>query len=443
MIKIIDKFLSKKKSEEVLFPDEPNILFGRYSDQNKTKEQYESWDKSSALYKEKRYLDAYSEFFNYLKDKNIDNVLFTRDESKITFTIIQGSKIVNGTINNREIQAEADVVRFEKLEVPVMRKLLQENYYLYFSKFAVKTDIYTLKYFSPIEDAHPSSLYYALKEVATEADMYDDVLVEEFDSLQAVNTDYIEQISEAEKNIKLKYFRKWIDETFMRIKDIDSDKLTGSISYNLLSLAFKIYYLLAPEGKLLDDIRFIQGIFYADDDNNLNEKNYRMMEEFKVMRQKPDAEILKSFYKVKATFGVAKPSSHEHVVNFMQDELDKTKWFIENKHPEIGREMCEYIVSYSCYSYGMPAIANDILMVAWRILNPEIFKELGFTQQFYEPETKKFHIDAIKKRINALISHSKKRHEKISFNSNSLNFNSLNEFIFSFIDEFRNLNYDK
>ena len=443
MIKFIDKFLSKKQTLELSFPDEPKILFGRYTDQNKTKEQYESWDKSAALYKEKKYLDAFVEFFNYLKDKEIENVTFVRQESKIDFTIIQGSKIVNGTINNREIQAEAELVRFNKLDVPVMRKLLLENYYLAFSKFAIRNDIYTIKFFSNIEDAHPSGLYYSLKEVATEADMYDDVLIEEFDSLKAINTEHIEQIDEKIKQIKLKYFRKWIDETLIRVKDIDSDKLTGSISYNLLNLAFKIYYLLAPEGKLLDDVRFIQGIFYQDDENTLNEKNYQMIQEFKSLQEKPDSEILKSFYKIKATFGVARPSTHEHVSNFMLDELEKTKWFIENKHPEIAREMCEYIISYSCYTYGMPAIANDVLLIAWRVLNPEIFSELGFTESFYNPENKTFNTEAIKKRINLLVNNSKKRHIKISFNTNNLNFNSLNEFISSFINEFQNLNYDK
>ncbi len=442
MIKIIDKFFSKNRTEELSFPDEPNVLFGRFTDQNKTKEQYESWDKSKSLYKEKKYLEAFYEFFNYLKDRNLDNVTYTKEESKISFTIIQGSKIVTGTINNREVQAEAEVVRFDKLDVPVMRKLLQENYYLYFSKFAIKNDIYTLKYFSPIEDAHPSTLYYALKELATEADMYDDVLVEEFDSLQAINIDHIEKITESEIRIKLKYFRKWIEETLKRIKEIDSDQFTGSVSYNLLNLAFKIYYLLTPEGKLLDDIRYIQGIFYEDDGSTVNEKNHRMVEEFRNFQQKSDDEILKSFYRIKATFGVARPTAHEHVVNFMQDELEKVKWYVENKHPEIVRQMCEYIISYTGYTFGMPSVANDLLMIVWRVFNPEFFAELGFTHHFYEPENNKLSAESIKKRIHTMVSHSKKRHVRISFNANNLDFNSVNDFAISFINEFQNLNYN-
>lgn len=442
MLKNIKRVFSINKKKELSFPDEPKVLFGRYSDRNKSKEQYDSWDKALSLYKEKKYIESYNEFFNYIKDKDLENVIYVTEESKINFTIIQGSKIVTGVINKREVQAEAELVRFDKLEVPVMRKLLQENYYLYFSKFAIKNDIYTLKYFSPIEDAHPSSMYYALNELATTADMYDDVLVEEFDCLQSINIEHIEQIPDFEKQIKLKYLRLWIGETLNRIKNLDSDKLTGSISYNLLNLAFKIYYLLAPEGKLLDDIRYIQGIFYEDEEDTLKEKNYRMIEEFKNQQEKADSEILKSFYKIKATFGVARPTSHEQLVNFMQDELEKTKWFVENKYPDVVRQMCEYIISYSCYSFGMPAIATDLMMVAWRIFNPEIFTELGYSTQYYDVENQKFNVDVIKKRIKLHVNHSKKRHPNIQFNSNNLDFSNINQFSISFINEFQNLNYD-
>jgi len=442
MFRFIGKLFSKNKTKEFNFPDEPNVVFGRYVDQNKTEVQYNSWDNSKSLYKEKKYLEAYIEFFNYLKDSTIDNVSFEREETKLNFTLIQGSKIVTGTINETEVLAEAELVRFYKLEVPVMRKLLQENYYLNFSKFAIKNDIYTLKYFSPIEDAHPSGLYYALKELAIEADMYDDVLVAEFDSLQAINIDHIEDIPENEKLVKLKFFRKWIEETLSRIKELDSDKFTGSISYNLLNLAFKIYYLLAPEGKLLDDICNIQEVFYENDDSTINEKNHRMVEEFEGFKQKSDDEILKSFYRIKATFAVVKPTSHENVVNFMQDELEKVKYYVENKHPEIVRQMCEYIISYAGYSFGMPAIANDILLITWRVFNPELFLELGFAQQYYNHETKKFNAEAIKKRINRLVDQSKKRHSDIDFNTNNLDFSGINEFSISFIEEFQNLKYN-
>jgi len=439
---IFDRLLQKKTKDDPSLLDEPNMQFGKYSDRNKTHEQYESWDKSVNLFKEKKYLDAYLEFFNYLKDKETENVTYSKEGHRINFSFIQGSKIVHGTLNEREVQAEAEVARFEQQNIAVMRKLLQENYYLYFSKFAVRNDIYTLKYFSPVEDAHPSSMYYALKELATEADMWDDVLVAEFDSVQAINIEHIEEISNNEKQIKLKYFRKWINETINRVNDLDGDKYTGPISYSLLTLAFKIFYLLAPEGTLLDDIRFIQGIFYQEDEHTPKEKNLMMLEEFNNLQAKSDEEILKSFYKVKATFAVTQPTTHAIVAEFIEKELEKAIWYIENNHPEIVQDICEYILSYINFSHGIPAVANDMLLILWRLLNPEIFDELGFKHHFIDHDTKKPDVDNIKKRIAHIISHSKKRHGRIEFNAERLDFSSRINFAISFFKEFKNLNYD-
>ena len=276
---ILNRLLSKKKKEDSSLAKEPQLLFGKYTDRNKTKEQYESWDKAINLFKDKKYLDSYYEFFNYLKDKNTENVNYEKEGSRIKFSFVQGSKIVHGILNEKEVQAEAEVARFKEQNVAVMRKLLKENYFLYFSKFAVKNDVYTIKYFSPVEDAQPSSFYYALKEIATEADMWDDVLVEEFPSVQAINTEHIEEISELEKQVKLAYFRKWINETLEQVEKHNAEKFTGAIAYYLLNLTFKIYHLLSPEGTLLDDVRFIQSLFYKEDQKSLNEKAASMIEE--------------------------------------------------------------------------------------------------------------------------------------------------------------------
>ncbi len=439
---IFDRFLQKKKKEDHSLADEPDILFGKFTDRNKTKEQYECWDKSVNLFKDKKYVDSFNEFFNYLKDKKTENVTFERNGGRINFSFVQGSKIVHGTLNEREVQAEAEVARFQEQNTAVMRKLLNENYYLYFSKFAVKNDVYTIKYYSPIEDAQPPSFYYALKEISTEADMWDDVLVEEFPELEAINTEHIEEIDEKEKQVKLHYFRKWIDETLNKIELLDSDKFTGAVAYYLLNLTFKIYHLLSPEGTLLDDIRFIQSLFYKEDDRNLNEKEAAMIDEYKRLANKPDEEIVKSFYRVKATFAVVSPTQHEIIVGFMNSELEKTKSYIENKYLDIVEEICKYTVYFSSFSYGMPAVANDFLMIFWRVFNPRFFNDLGFKHSFYDVETNTINKENIVNRIEHILSHSKKRHTQININIEKLDFSNKLDFAVSFIEQFQHLKYD-
>ncbi len=439
---ILDRFLSKKKKEDSSLAEEPDILFGKYTDRNKTKGQYESWDKSINLFKDKKYIASYYEFFNYLKDDKTENVQFEKNGSRINFSFFQGSKVIHGTLNEREVQAEAEVARFHEQNMAVMRKLLKENYYLYFSKFAVKNDVYTIKYFSPVEDAQPSSFYYALKEIATEADMWDDVLVEEFPEVEAINIEHIEEINEHEKQAKLTWFRNWINEALTKVEELDSAKFTGAIAYYLLNLTFKIYHLLSPEGTLLDDIRFIQSIFYKKDNKSLDEKEAAMIEEYKRLVSKPDDEIVKSFYRVKATFAVVAPTNHETVSAFMNSELEKAKSYIENNYLDIVEEICKYAVYFSSYSYGMPAVANEILMVFWRVFNPVFFADLGFKQSFFNTNTNTIDKENVVKRIEHILSHSKKRYPMGQFNVDKLDFSSKLDFAVSFIGQFQQLKYD-
>ena len=68
--------------------------------------------------------------------------------------------------------------------VPVMRRLLEMNFTLYYSRFALDNERLCMRFESDIETANPSKLYYGLKELATKADKQDDLLVQDFSSLQ-------------------------------------------------------------------------------------------------------------------------------------------------------------------------------------------------------------------------------------------------------------------
>ena len=126
----------------------------------------------------------------------------------------------------------------------------------------------------------------------------------------------------------------------------------------------------------------------------------------------------------------------------MMAELEKTKSYIENNYPEIVEEICKYAVYFASFTHGMPAVANDILMIFWRVFNPKFFDDLGFTQCFYNQETNTLEEDNIIRRIEHILSHSKKRHSQIQFNIEKLDFSSKLDFAVSFIGEFQHLKYD-
>jgi hypothetical protein len=422
----------------------PDIQFGRYTDRHKTKEQLDAWDKAVKLYGEKNYLEAYNEFFIYLKDKKTDNVSFEKTFDRINFEIIQGSKIVKGYASDKEVVAESELVSFDnKPHVAVMRKLLSVNYDLFFGKFALKDNIFTLKYSAPVQDAAPLPLYYSLKEVANQSDKYDDVLADEFTFLKPINVSHIQELPESEKEVKYKFFKESIESTFLKMKDLAEQDFAGARSFLLLSLTFKLYYLLAPEGVLLDDLRYIQGVFFARNDLGTAERNYLMFQEFQKMSDKPKDDIMKSFYKTKASFAVVKPTAYKEIADFIADEIKKSDWYRNNKYFNVEQAVYDYIVAYAEFFFGMDVPVYEFFDIYWRVTNEKYFNELGFNVSYYNSETKKLNKTLIETAIQAVNAKYKADYPHLNFLVKNLNYNNLCDFSYSFLTEMIYLNLNK
>lgn len=233
--------LFSKKTETVSNGSGSSIQFGRYTDRNKTPEQLKFWDDSLELFKQKKYLDSFWNFINYVRDTELNNVKFNKSADKIEFEIIQGSKIVKGFADNTEIFAEADIATFEnKPHVAVMRKLLSVNYDLFFCKFALRDNTFILRFSSSLQDSPPEALYPSLKEVANQSDKYDEVLTGEFSFLKPVNVNHIQALPDNEKEIKYNYLVESVTASMKRMNELPEHDFAGARSFLLLQLTFKI-----------------------------------------------------------------------------------------------------------------------------------------------------------------------------------------------------------
>jgi hypothetical protein len=269
---------SKKKDGD---EDGPHIPFGRYSDNNKPIEKVERWNEADQLFKEKKYHRSIAAFFDYLRDEDAANVEHEQINGKGKFSFYQGSKIVRGFYDEEMMEAEVALAKMAAPSVPVMRRLLEMNFTLYYTRFAINEDKLCMMFDSDIQTANPSKLYYALKELSTKADKQDDLLVQDFTSLVPVDTDHIMQVPVEEKEVKYKYMQKWITETLQLVQSVDADKYSGGIAYLLLALAYRLDFLMVPEGTLLLDIERIVDIYFKKEDKSVPEKNAEMIEENK------------------------------------------------------------------------------------------------------------------------------------------------------------------
>ena len=232
---MLEKFFGIKKRRQEAGPD---IIFGRYSDNNKTLEQIKRWKDAEILFKEKKIFESFDAFFEYLKDPERDNVLHERNEKEGSFSIYQGSKIVSGKYNHSELKAVVSLAYMSTPSVPVMRRLLEQNFHVYYTRYALDLNRLCMIFDTKINNASPGKLYYGLKELATRADKQDDLLVHDFTVLEMTGTDHIIELPQKEKEIKYRFMQKWINDLLELVENLDKEKFSGGILYCILSMLF-------------------------------------------------------------------------------------------------------------------------------------------------------------------------------------------------------------
>lgn len=411
--------------------------FGRYTDMNKTKKQLDYWRSSLDKFKNKEFVNSFEDFFHYLRDESIDNVRITKQSDTVHFEIIQGSKVIRGRGDEKELFAEASIAIMDNPSTPVMRKLMGINYNLKYSKFALKDNVLVIKFSSHAIDASPHKLYDALKELAKKADQQDDLLVSEFSSLKQIDTDQIIDLPIDIKESKYYYLIKWIKETKAEIDQLDASKFSGGIAFLLLSLTYKIDFLLCPQGNLTDTLEKIQHMFFAKNNLSTAERNTQILEEYDNIINMNKDSVLAGIYDVKCTFAIANPASQKNLMDMIHDELTKVNWYRENGYKKIELAVYEYIISYAFFNYGMPYPITDMLNIGMLILNPDYYSDFGDNRKLVNGET--LNKNEISKSIKNLMSLAKKDYPFANFNSAALKYGSRSEFLDSLLVEIGNI----
>jgi hypothetical protein len=428
----------KKKVESQAAPD---IVFGRYSDNNKPVGKVNRWTDADNLFKEKKYTESFDAFFDYLRDDAVQNVVYERNGAEGRFQFYQGSKIVRGNFNNELVKAEVTLARMPQPSVPVMRRLLEMNFNLYYNRFALDHERLCMNFDSDIETASPSKLYYGLKELATKADKQDDLLVQDFTMLQSTDSEHITAIPLPEKEIKYEYLQKWIKQTLETIASVDPEKFSGGNAYMLLALIYRIDYLVAPEGKLLNDLERIGGIYFKKDERPVTEKNRDMIEEFKKILARPKEEIFSGIFRSKYTFSIVAPQQYKTIAESIHGANTNMTWYRDNNYPFIATQISEYGFSYCQYSYSLPRVITELFHVYMMVNYSDYFAALGYNR-YYDAAKNKFESDEIIEKIKTIQERWKEKYPLLEFKTQNLRFDNLVNFDHSFTTEMEFLNTD-
>lgn len=435
---MFDKLFSwgKKKAED------PAIPFGRYSDNNKTVAKVDRWTEADNLFKKQQYPESLEAFFDYLRDEAEQNVMLERNGTEGRFHLYQGSKIVRGEFNNERVVAEVTLARMGQPSVPVMRRLLEMNFNLYYSRYALDSDRLCMRFDSNIKSANPNKLYYGLKELAIKADKLDDLLVQEFTSLQSIDSDHVAEMPDSEKEIRYDYFTKWVQETIDYAASLDADKFSGAISYLMLTLAFRIDYMIGPEGKLQLDLEKVIDIYFKKDEKQTTERNQAMIEAYRKLITKPKEEVFPCLFRSKHTFSIVAPQNHKAVIDAINAAAGNMMWYRDNQYPMIANTIIEYGFSFCQYSYSLPKPLTDLYRLFMQINHADYFVAMGFASQYYDKASNEFEVDAIRERIEDIVAVWKNKFTKLEFKVSNLRYDNLVNFNTTFTAEITTLNFD-
>ncbi|MBM3416057.1 MAG: hypothetical protein FJY20_06340 [Bacteroidetes bacterium] len=435
------KLFGKGRKKEPPAPG-PAIFFGRYSDNNKPVAKTNRWTDAENLFREKKYPESMDAFFDYLRDDAVQNVVYERNGAEGRFHFYQGSKIVRGSFNNGFLNAEIILARMPQPSVPVMRRLLEMNFNLFYSRFALDNERLCMRFDSDIETASPGKLYYGLKELSTKGDKQDDLLVQDFAILETADSEHMAEIPVKEKEIKYEYLHKWISQALDMIKGLDADKFSGGIAYMLLSLIYRVDYLIAPEGSLLNELEKIGGIYFKKDERAVTEKNRDMAESFRKLLAIPKEEVSRCLIRSKYTFSIVAPQPYKTIADSIHGANQNLVWYRDNNYPAIACQIAEYGISYCQYSYSMPRVITELYHLFMMVTYSDYFRALGYKKLFYDPASGKFDEEAIEDEIKSVQDRWKEKYPLMDVKTQNLRYDNLVNFNHTFTNEMEFLNLE-
>lgn len=359
-----------------------DLTFGRFTDLYKPQEKYTDWDLAIQSANNDDHVSTYGHIFDYLTDANTSNMSYTKDEDgNYSFQFYQGSKLVEGFTDQHYFIAKVKIAKCLSSNLTVFRKILEENYNLQYSKYCLDDDHNLCLIFESSHlDANPYKLFYGLKELATLADHRDDVLTESYNEFTPLNTDHLEPVDSYILTAKYEYF---IKETKTLLRQINTNNLTlrehlGSLSYLVCSYAFKMDYLLVPEGKLMQSLEALISLASTNDSQPINENISKILKILHTFEEYPENDFQSEFYKAIYTFGVTTPVDHKHIIHLIESNIEQLKWYVSKGDAVLASAVCSFIIGKLFYENAVPAFERELMHLYYCVKEATFFSTCGF-----------------------------------------------------------------
>lgn len=429
---LFDRIFGGSASDEA----QPDIRFGRYSDSYKTSAQYDAWDSALEKFDLKDYLGAYRDFFFYLKDEQEENVNWWEDGETLRFEIFQGSKKITGLVDQSKIRVEAKIVKANQLHLGFLNRLISHNFNLEYSRFGLDEDnCIVIVFDSFLLDGSPYKFYYALRELAINADKQDDLLLDEFEELTLIEGNHTVGLPTVEKEAKYNFIQSKIKKALEVIENgsLSANQYPGGVTYLLLDLVYRLDFLTKPEGFMMETLERINRLYFSNEHKTTAEKNAMIQSELKTLINRPKEDFFKEMYRVRTTFGITKPINIQRIRGIIKGELSHMDWYSENHHESIALGIPGYIVGNCLFNYAVPKALLELFKLYFAVMEPEYFTDLGFQYGYCDPKSHKPNARNIKKGIKEIVQNHKQLYYNFAPDTALLNFSSKLDFAKSYL----------
>lgn len=400
---------------------------------------------ASKAFEEGDILSGYENFLhsliNYTKFKSNKNIVVTREEECLYFTLYQGIAIVKGTITKQTFEATSHIVSSTDLHVAIKRRFLERNYQLTYAHFYQSDKAISLKVYLDNTTMTPQKIFFPLREIALNADYEKEFLLSEFGDLALLETDHVSPLKPKELEVKFTYTQMWLNQVENSIKHFPSNDNTGMVSFTYLNLLFSIDYLILPHKKMGQDLmQKITEYFNSDDERLQENRNAELQMYCDKLKEMTFEEFSPQLYNTINTFTPMERASHEDILPFIEDALNKARWYRHNRYAGIIPTIYSYIAFYLQYNYGLHPSLHALLHVLIEVHYWKFFRDLGYAP-LYNADQERFDKRRIIKRIDEAILPYQDKFKSLESFSGELNFTSLEEFSQSFYLHIKHLNY--
>ncbi len=356
-------------------------MFGRFSDHIKNQGHYRSWDLAITAFEQEDLLTGIEYFLHFLTTEEGDNVSYVRGSTSIDFQFFQGSKKLVGRADHQKIRVEGKIASCRQPHAGLLRRLLEENYLLKYSRYCLDEDAdISIVFDSFSADASPYKLYFGLKELALAADKQDDLLIEEFEQLLPVNTGHTSPLPEGERQAKVHFIRSTLSDALnvVRHPHFVSHASTGAASYVLLAAIYKIDFLVHPEGFCLEAFERMHNGHFANDGRSQGERNREIIRYIDELLARSDQQLGSELYSVISTFGLLGATNLQQFAAVAEAELVHFDWYYDRGLGQVAQSIAGYVVGYGLYSFSLPVVAHAFLLLFYRVTEYQFFEALGF-----------------------------------------------------------------